>query len=242
MVKKVRKHKCSKCGKMATWLYMPSTKGRYFYCDDCVPRGCECNVYNIKDFPKSENGITQTIYWNKEEYEKYFISENHYSNEEVIKGGSPNKKDDSLYYEILDDFGRREPCCEFVYSNDGFELEIPEIVIKKRCLLDCIAKVRNACYLHSTNIDWCGLIKFICNEYGENVNYHIIFNDIANYMVKTYKIIYSSDIVNLTNKKIIVSKFIDEIRKIAYYYTFKQYDGYEDNCLKGGKERKYDVR
>ena len=33
------KHKC-KCGKLATWGYMPS-EGLY-RCDNCVPRGCTC--------------------------------------------------------------------------------------------------------------------------------------------------------------------------------------------------------
>ena len=35
------------CGKIATWLYMPSYSGPQhndFYCDECVPRGCSCNL------------------------------------------------------------------------------------------------------------------------------------------------------------------------------------------------------
>lgn len=30
-----------KCGKPAVWLYMP---GDGQYCDDCVSRGCSCNI------------------------------------------------------------------------------------------------------------------------------------------------------------------------------------------------------
>lgn len=43
----MNKWKCIKCGKIPAeaWLYMPSTGDGidYFYCDDCVPRGCTCN-------------------------------------------------------------------------------------------------------------------------------------------------------------------------------------------------------
>ena len=34
------KIKC-KCGKLATWYYMPS-EHNWVYCDNCVPRGCSC--------------------------------------------------------------------------------------------------------------------------------------------------------------------------------------------------------
>ena len=38
------KYKCD-CGKLATWVYMPSYRDsdNDFSCDDCVPRGCSCN-------------------------------------------------------------------------------------------------------------------------------------------------------------------------------------------------------
>ncbi len=35
------------CGRIAVWVYMPSHEGpetNDFYCDDCVPRGCSCNM------------------------------------------------------------------------------------------------------------------------------------------------------------------------------------------------------
>lgn len=38
------------CGNIAVWLYMPSYSGEQhndFYCDDCVPRGCSCNMEPI---------------------------------------------------------------------------------------------------------------------------------------------------------------------------------------------------
>ena len=36
------KHRCV-CGKIATWQYAPSDRDAYC-CDDCVPRGCSCNI------------------------------------------------------------------------------------------------------------------------------------------------------------------------------------------------------
>lgn len=27
----------------------------YFYCDNCVPRGCSCNLYTVKDDGKPDN-------------------------------------------------------------------------------------------------------------------------------------------------------------------------------------------
>jgi len=46
MIKKT--YKC-KCGKKALWLLMSGTQKMKdsVYCDDCVPRGCSCNVEPI---------------------------------------------------------------------------------------------------------------------------------------------------------------------------------------------------
>jgi len=49
--------KCD-CGKRAVWLYMPDTDekgGNDYYCDDCVPRGCSCNLE-----PKDNNYENQS--------------------------------------------------------------------------------------------------------------------------------------------------------------------------------------
>ena len=39
---------CAKCSNnLAVWMYMPhtySTPRDIYFCDDCVPRGCFCNV------------------------------------------------------------------------------------------------------------------------------------------------------------------------------------------------------
>ncbi len=55
--------KCFKCNKHAVWCYMPSQQndGDY-YCDDCIPRGCSCNIINstvekeIYEYYKDELG------------------------------------------------------------------------------------------------------------------------------------------------------------------------------------------
>ena len=39
---------CQNCGKLAVWDYAPSG-GIGEYCDDCVPRGCSCNIIEWDD-------------------------------------------------------------------------------------------------------------------------------------------------------------------------------------------------
>lgn len=227
MVKK-RYHKCSCCNKKAVWLYMPSRYGKIYYCDDCVPRGCMCNVYNIKEFGgKTSNGITETIYWsdnNINEYVNGKLNEN-----EFTKLGSHEKKYDSTYYEILDDFGRREPCCEYMYEYEGFEMEIPQVLIKKFDLLNCIAKVRNSYFLNTKNINWLSLIRFLRDNYGNEVNYNTIFDDMYKNMVDNFIINDGASAINFViRSKRIVKNFIGEIRKRAREYKYVKYD-YENN-------------
>lgn len=39
------KYKCCKCDKTAVWCYIPGQEGKDdYYCDDCVRRGCSCNI------------------------------------------------------------------------------------------------------------------------------------------------------------------------------------------------------
>lgn len=35
---------CDKCQSPAIWYYMPSSDIQY--CDECVPRGCSCNIFD----------------------------------------------------------------------------------------------------------------------------------------------------------------------------------------------------
>ena len=102
----MEKIKCCKCNKIALWFYAPSSKGEdAFYCDDCVPRGCSCNQYALSEFDENEEQGNK-IYWNEER--------NNFTNK---------KTEDSFFYEIVDDKGRRYPCCEYWYDEDGWEDE-----------------------------------------------------------------------------------------------------------------------
>ena len=65
-----------------------------YYCDKCVPRGCSCNL-EIKP------GI-----------EEIFID-----GQWII---NPNED----YYLPLDELGREYSCCEFWYSETGFDEEV----------------------------------------------------------------------------------------------------------------------
>lgn len=47
------KKKCDKCPKMAVWEYAPSDGDRA-YCEDCVPRGCSCNVIDWESEDESD--------------------------------------------------------------------------------------------------------------------------------------------------------------------------------------------
>lgn len=91
-----------KCGKIATWIYMPSEYDGN-YCDNCVPRGCSCNIEQTQiidiegayvDYPDKE--LKQSIDW------------------DWIKKG--------ITWQYLDN-GKAYPCCEFWYHEEGFEYE-----------------------------------------------------------------------------------------------------------------------
>lgn len=84
------KIKC-KCGKLATWIYMPSDND-WACCDDCVPRGCTCNI-NLK-----ENLTFNT----EEEYN-------------ILCSNPDNLIED------LDERGRKYPCCEWWYNEEGWD-------------------------------------------------------------------------------------------------------------------------
>lgn len=89
MKNKIRIHRCSRCNKDATYYYMPSSNGRRYYCEDCVPRGCFCNTLSVEidGEPSGDNFV-----W-------------------VDKNVGE--------YEYTDEKGRREPCCEYDYEEKG---------------------------------------------------------------------------------------------------------------------------
>jgi hypothetical protein len=84
-MRSIVKVRCDFCNaKMATWEYMP--RDFEYYCDDCVPRGCSCNLIGDVD---DESGI-----------------------------------------EATDELGRLLPCCEFLYSKNGWTANY---LLKKGC-------------------------------------------------------------------------------------------------------------
>lgn len=116
----MNKVKCCECNKIAVWSYMPHCNEKTlegFYCDDCVPRGCTCNVYALEEFDITDKKCNIGFY---DKNESHFNDENMYN----------EKQDTSFYFEYLDEKGRRFPCCEYDYCEDGYDLEIWEEIKK----------------------------------------------------------------------------------------------------------------
>lgn len=91
------------CGKMSTWCYMPGhSSGRSpYYCNDCVPRGCDCN--HIYCGPESDHREyptegTENVDWRWIEEGKIWVH--------------------------LDEKGREYPCAEYDWDPDGYERDI----------------------------------------------------------------------------------------------------------------------
>lgn len=119
MTKQKKKiHKCSECNKPAVWYYMPSSNGKRYFCDDHVPRGCSCNLHYIELFGEPDR--TDNIIWlSKEAYKKYQESESR----NIFDFATFERQEDSFYYEYLDEQGRRYPCCEYDYDENGQEFD-----------------------------------------------------------------------------------------------------------------------
>ena len=97
---------CSVCDqKLATWIYCPGfddERSNYF-CDDCVPRGCQCN----HEYVDVDAFIPP-------------LEEENFPTEFDI----PFKwiEQDKIWTHI-DKKGREFPCCEYDYDENGFEIE-----------------------------------------------------------------------------------------------------------------------
>ena len=94
------------CGKIATWCYMPGylDGGNSNSCDDCVHRGCDCNhtyidvnayhpPWSAPILPEGTEGVD----W------KWI------------------EKD--VVWTVIDEKGREYPCCEYIYSETGWDKE-----------------------------------------------------------------------------------------------------------------------
>lgn len=166
MSNKGKKHKCSHCGKMATWLYMPSSHGMKFFCDDCVSRGCTCNVMDLDMGEPDENLSKHTIWWSKEAYQYCFTNKI-----DPIKYCTHKRKNDSYHYEILDENGRRSPCCEYEYSQDGYEIEYNTYAINVSDVMNIFNKVTRTHMVGSLTMAE-GIKKIILNERDNETMYN----------------------------------------------------------------------
>ena len=98
------------CGQKAVWVYMPGySSGSPYFCDECVHRGCSCNEYSTVAehyhppggiCPDEEDGI-EGVDWE-------------WVNEEKTT------------WARIDEKGRRWPCCEYEFVEEGFEIEIED--------------------------------------------------------------------------------------------------------------------
>lgn len=93
------------CRNLAVWVYMPgfSSGDRPYFCEECVPRGCDCNLYHFEDDDTGPQG--------KEDVDFRWI-------------------DKDVCWVHLDEKGREYPCSEFDWDPDGFEREINPHVLK----------------------------------------------------------------------------------------------------------------
>ena len=100
------KERCE-CKNLATWCYIPgfSNDDHPYFCDDCVPRGCECN-HNYCDVnayqPPLESSLVPE---GKEGVDWKWIEE-------------------GICWVDLDGKQREYPCAEYDYDPDGYEREI----------------------------------------------------------------------------------------------------------------------
>lgn len=94
------------CGKKATWWYAPGygDGGNPYSCDECVPRGCECNVYSIID-------------------EHYMPPGGIHPDMNEVEGFDWKWVDDEkTRWCNIDHNGREYPCAEYFYSDTGFDI------------------------------------------------------------------------------------------------------------------------
>jgi len=90
------------CGKIAVWCYLPgySEGGNPNSCDDCVPRGCSCCNHHLDN-----------------EYERRPDAT------DEIEGKDWKWLDEDVEWTHIDEKGREYPCCEYIYSGNGWDKE-----------------------------------------------------------------------------------------------------------------------
>lgn len=199
---KKRYRKCCKCGKTATWLYMPDSNSERWYCDDCVNRGCTCNVHdlNYNGEPGTSDNI---IWWPKETYDKAFKND---ENNKIEDLGTKERMPDSFYYEYLDEKGRRYPCCEYWYIENGDEIEETKYIITKPIIISVLNKNK---YKLSISSSLFNSINDFISKLKDEGDYNVFMSRFYNVCSPFFKIGYSNKI----NRKFYLS-VRDELRKL----------------------------
>lgn len=173
-----KKHRCCCCEKIATWYNEYGNKNRgLYYCDNCIKRGSISNVDNIEDFGEP-NPCNKIMWWHRNSLAK-----------DLLKEGSLIRDENSFYYEILDNLGRRNPSDDFTYNKDGF----------------LISKHEKEYY-----VNWCDIYSII-EEYSfllDNSDYFIIKDKICD--------IFLNYRDKFDRTKILYNKFMG---KIGQYLT-----------------------
>jgi hypothetical protein len=111
------KYKCE-CGKMAVWIYAPASKDEYpYYCDDCVVSddneiGCSCMWHYSKD----QEGLPLDLPEGIEGKDWKWIE---YEGDDYM--GKITKEEGFWIY--LDSKGKPNPCVEYWYDKDGFDID-----------------------------------------------------------------------------------------------------------------------
>ena len=95
------------CGKVATWLYMPGygDGSNPFSCDDCVPRGCDCNHH----------------YVSVDAYHPPLDKPDLPNPDEVEGVDWKWLEKDKVWCYLDPDNGLEYPCCEYEHDYEGFE-------------------------------------------------------------------------------------------------------------------------
>jgi hypothetical protein len=93
------------CGNTATYLYGPGHESgeNPFYCDECVPRSCDCN-HNFTKKHIEELGRGDYSFDVSDDY-----------SEEPPQDGAFQWIKEGHIWQHLDEMGRPYPCCEYVY-------------------------------------------------------------------------------------------------------------------------------
>ena len=108
---------------MAVWCYMPGFPNgdSPYFCDDCVVSpedkiGCSCNWR----FAKEQEGFPTDLPQGEEGKDWIWVE-----SKDDVYGLKPISKEDGYWVE-LDERGRPYPCVEYLYDEEGFEIEEDE--------------------------------------------------------------------------------------------------------------------